>query len=271
METWVMRPRIWSQAFGFWEVGWLQGRRRRGGRKRRWHTRAWQKRKRWRALSRFFLERVCVVDVTGTRKTPSSWSIQRVSARKILRVLALLPTAKNAQQSKQARLKAYTAHTHARTHAGWTTTLLTVCLFVGWLQRKSELLYVTSFLLCRSSSLTFSATPPSRRQLPRHRPLRRRRRRRRRRPGSGGVSGWENDKNHHSGKINSCRDLLHKPKPYTQTHRGKENCNNEKKHGTQQLTRVGPSRKPSQRTTLHTKQQQQSYYNRNQASKQASA
>jgi len=36
----------------------------------------------------------------------------------ILRVLALLPTAKNAQQSKQARLKAYTAHTHARTHAG---------------------------------------------------------------------------------------------------------------------------------------------------------
>lgn len=30
-----------------------------------------------------------------------------------LRVLALFPTAKNVQQSKQARLKAYTARTHA--------------------------------------------------------------------------------------------------------------------------------------------------------------
>jgi hypothetical protein len=86
----------------------------------------------------------------------------------------------------------------------------------------------------------------------------------------------KNDKNHHSSKDQKAAGIFDKTQNHPHTHTKTEGKlrQKKKKHGTQQLTRVGPSRKPSQRTTIHRKttiakllQQESS----NQAIKQANA
>jgi hypothetical protein len=78
-------------------------------------------------------------------------------------------------------------------------------------------------------------------------------------------------KDHHTSKINSCRHLLQNPKPYADTHTEKGKLQQKKKkQGTQQAHKSGSRQENQVNERLFTKQQQQSYHNRNQA-KQASA
>ncbi len=160
------------------------------------------------------------MDVTGTRKTQSSWSIQRVSTRKFFAYLRCYLQPKTCRKaSKQASKAQGIYRTHARTHARWLNNNTLDCLFVCWLvvaEKRTTLRYqfpslpliITHFLSNSSFPTSIAATSSAATTT------------------TTTTTTYDqevvvfpagkNDKNHHSSKINSCRDLLHNPKPYTQ-------------------------------------------------------
>jgi hypothetical protein len=127
-------------------------------------------------------------------------------------------------------------------------------LFVGWLQPKSELLYVTSFLLCRSAhhhplSQQLLLPDVNCRDIVRcddddddDDDLR---------PGGGGVSGCEKRPPHQQDQQLQASSTKSKT-IRRHTHRERKTATKEKETrdpaGSQEWV---PSRKPSQRTTLH--------------------
>lgn len=164
-----MRPRIWPQAFGFREAGWLAARPPPPG---------WEEEEAWThksvakakaltsALSLLSRARVRC----GRYRDEKDAKLLVDPTRKyseILRVLELLPTAKNVQQSKEAS-KAQGIST--RTHARWLNNNTLDCLFVCWLvvaeKRTTSLRYqfptlpliITHFLSNSSFPTSIAAT-----------------------------------------------------------------------------------------------------------------
>ncbi len=200
----------------------------------------------------FFLERVCVVDVTGTLKTRNSWSIQRVSTRKFCAYLRCSLQPKTCSKASKAQ-GIYRTHprTHARTLAEQQHSWLFVCLLVGCSRKANSFTLPVSFsaaqliithfrsnssfptsIAATSSAATTTMTTTYDQEV---------------------VVFLAVKKDHHSSKINSCRHLLQNPKPYADTHREKGKTATKEKEtrdpaGSQEWV---PSRKPSQRTTLH--------------------
>jgi hypothetical protein len=166
----------------------------------------------------------------------------------ILRVLALFPTAKNVQQSKAQGIY----RTHARTLNNNTLD----CLFVCWLvvaEKRTPLRYqfpslpliITHFRSNSSFPTSIAATSSAATTT------------------TTMTTTYDQevvvvflavkkDKKTTTPARSTAAGIFYKIQNHTQTHREKGKLQQRKRNkGPSRLTRVGPSRKPSQRTTLH--------------------